>query len=395
MEEVALGFANTVDYEIEWDSIHLQNLIEKNELSITDIKEKSSINDIKELLASMLFHMREGSGCGMVTKRPEIIDEFIKGMKYQVSLGGTNMRAAEVISSLGGTGIVHLVSKNKETEEKMPLNFRGIGGDDFNCCFPHIALQFPKGDILRVGNVEFQIPRENRVIYSGDIACKQMPLDRKFLQEASRTKILLLSSFDLITELNLMKQRLSQVQETIEKWGKKRPIIFYEHACFADKSLEYMVLEKMGALVDIYSMNEDEFQNLIEKRINLLDEKEVFEGLEQVRKKVPYGNIIIHTSLWGCVFGESASALRKALEYGMYTATTRYRQGWVDKISIEETSQLQIEENAAIFSRKLERCSPEFIKCIPVVNISVEKPTTIGLGDSFVGGFLYSYSLEL
>ncbi|MDC7287255.1 hypothetical protein NXH76_05540 [Blautia schinkii] len=389
MDKIALGFSNTVDYEIEWDASYLEKLIRYVGLYEDDIKEMQNIRSMKELLSSILFHMRDGSGCGLLTEVPQVIEEFIKGTKYRVALGGTNLRAAEIISALGGSALVHLVSLNEDTKKLMPANISWIGGEEFQCCFPHIAIQFPKNAYIKANDIEITSPRENRVIYSGDTACAHMPLNLEFFNRACKARAVLLSSFDLITDPHILQMRVSEVKAGLQAVDRSRTVVFYEHAFFGDETAGDFVRNELGGYIDIYSMNEDEFQTLIGKKINLLDETEVAEGLMAAREKLPTSTMIVHTCYWALVFGSRADEFTEALQYGMLTASTRYRCQKVDKAGIEATGKLPLQIRAGQFAKRLEAGFESGLRCLPAAEINVSNPTTVGLGDSFVGGFLY------
>ncbi len=395
MDKVVLGFANTVDYELQWDLAHLEELIRRTGLHQRDIEEKKEIITMKDLLSSILFHMMEGTGCGRFTENPEVIEEFIKGTKYRVALGGTNMRAAEIISVLGGDALVHLVSINDDTIEKMPHNIRWVGGEQFQCCFPHIAIQFPKNVRVRVNDIDIMVPRENRVIYSGDTACAQMPLNKEFFVKAADAKAILLSSFDLITNEDILTMRILEIKTQLNAWGKKKPLVFYEHACFADEKFGDWVRSELGSFIDVYSMNEDEFQALIGRKVDMLDVNSVMAGIKDVHERISAAAIIVHTSQWALISGNRTKELEEALKYGMLTASTRYWRGTVSRDYIQVTEKLPLQEKAKKFAKRIETHSGQTVRCLPAAEINEGNPTTIGLGDSFVGGFLWKYCFNI
>lgn len=391
MDKIALGFSNTVDYEIEWNPEYLERLICLTGLSKKDIRKKRQIADLKDLLASILFHMQEGSGCGLLTEHPEIIEAFIEGCNYKITLGGTNMRAAEAISALGGKALVHLVSINEDTLTYMPQNISWAGGEAFHCRFPHIAIQFPKKARVKANDIEIVSPRENRVIYSGDMACAQMPLCPEFFTRAAGSEILLLSSFDLISDAQVLSQRLSEVKAAIDGYGSKKPLIFYEHACFGNASFEKLVQKELTPCIDLYSMNEDEFQTLADQKIDLLDAESVLPCLYSIHSMFPHTCIMIHTSQWGLVSGEKAEDFADSLKYAMLTASAKYLSGKVSKEAIGQVENLPVRQKAQEFSKKIMSLSRYPLRCFPSAEILIRNPTTIGLGDSFVGGFLYNF----
>lgn len=394
MDRVALGFSNTVDYEIEWDPRHLEKLIRHVGLCMEEIEEKRTIRNMKDLLSSILFHMSEGSGCGLLTDLPEVIDEFIQGTKYRVALGGTNLRAAEVISALGGNALVHLVSVNEDTVKRMPLNISWVGGEHFPYCFAHIAVQFPKNARVRANDIDITAPRANRVIYSGDLACAQLPLEKEFLTRAMKARALLLSSFDLVRDPEVLMERLTEIKNALGTDCKDKPLVFYEHACFGDERLGDHVRRELGPFIDIYSMNEDEFQTLVGRKLDLLDVESVMEGLRTAARKVPGTTIIVHTCHWALLYGRRTKECARALENGMLTASTRYRRGFVSRDEIQVTRGLPQQRRAEVFAEKIEANFGGCIRCLPAVDIKVDQPTTVGLGDSFVGGFLYKYCFD-
>lgn len=394
MKEIALGFVNTVDYEMEWDSAHLERLICQTGLRRRDIEEKKKIYNVKDMLSSILFHMEEGTGCGLLTESAEVIEEFMEGAKYQVALGGTNLRAAEVISALGGRALVHLVSVNRDTIRRMPKGVEWVGGEKYPCCYPHLAIQFPKNASVRANDIEILTERANRVIYSGDIACAQMPLNDEFFRRAKNAEVLLLSGFDLIRNADILQARLREVRRLTEDFGKGGPLIFYEHAHFADREFEDAVRLGLGPLLDLYSMNEEEFQTLAGKKINLLKAEEVCAALRSACGRLPGITLIVHTCYWALAVGERAEEVESALENGMMAATARYGCGSVDQSAVQAVRELPCKREAETFSEELKTDWGDGIVCLPVADMKNDISVTVGLGDAFVGGFLYKYCAD-
>lgn len=393
-DTVALGLANTVDYEIEWDSAHLENLICRTNLQTCDIRKVQKIHTLKDLLSSILFHMREGTGCGLWTGAPEVIEQFLEGTKYKVTLGGSNLRAAQVISVLGGRALVHLVSVNEETLTRLPSHVNWVGGQEYRCCFPHIAIQFPRGAHIQANGVEIVVPRANRVIYSGDIACAQMPLTQTFFTKAADMRAVLVSGLDLITDPAVLTLRLGQIRNGLTGFRGEKPLVFYEHACFSDVAFEEAVQNKLGPLLDIYSMNEDEFQTLAGSSLDLLNADAVLQGLQEARRMLPGVTLLVHTGFWALAYGKRAIEVRSALEKGMLAATARYWLGNTDRSGMEKTAGLPRQIRAEAFAEQIEQTCGEPVVCLPAAEVKPDSPTTVGLGDSFVGGFLYQYCFD-
>ena len=54
----------------------------------------------------------------------------------------------------------------------------------------------------------------------------------------------------------------------------------------------------------------------------------------------------------------------------------------------ELTGRLPVHAEAQAFATALEERMGSVVRCVPGFSLDVAQPTTIGLGDSFVGGFL-------
>jgi ADP-dependent phosphofructokinase/glucokinase len=70
-------------------------------------------------------------------------------------------------------------------------------------------------------------------------------------------------------------------------------------------------------------------------------------------------------------------------------ASTRYAYG--DDFSEDdynEVAQAPPSSAGAAFARAIEARMPGLVRCSPAVVMQTARPTMIGLGDSFVGGFL-------
>ncbi len=394
MCEIALGFANTVDAELAWDAAHLENLIRTTGLRAQDIEEKRTIESLKDLLSSILFHLRDGSGCGMMISDSNIIEQFMAGARAEIALGGTAIRAALVIAALGGSAIVHLTCVNPETLDRLPEGVSWVGGDRFHCCYPHIAIQFPALARVRAGDIDIASPKANRVIYSGDIACAHLTIAPKFFEEAHHAKVLVLSSFDMILEEAVLVDCLYAAKRGVESLPAGGPLVFYEHACFTNPRFGALVGETLSSVIDVYSMNEDEFMSLCGRGIDLLDSADVRAGLRAVVGSLRARTVLIHTHCWVLAYGRYADRYLSAMEGGMAVAATRYRLGVVSPSALEATKSWPRQEDADAFARRIEG-EDALIRCLAAYRIGNDRVTTVGLGDSFVGGFALAYARGL
>jgi len=394
--DIALGFANTVDYEEVWNPAHLEELILETGLQNSEVSPRRKINSLKDLLSSIVCHFREGTGCGMLVSDPHIVEEYLKGARCMVRLGGTNVRAALAIASQGYPSLVHLVSVNPDTTANLPPLVQWICSDPRPRCFPHIVVQFPAGAELCANDIRCRAPRANRVIYSGDTACSALVIAAEFLARAEQSRIWVLSSFDLVYDQDVLRARLDQVEASLARVDPSRTLVYYEDACFADQRLAAQVRRRLRGKVAIYSMNEDEFQAIVQRPVRLLDAADVLDALDAAAGAMPGSTLLVHTRHWALLYGADCARYRDALQGGMTMATARYTHG--DGVTPElyaRTERLPRQPQADAFAKRLAAICPR-VFCLPAFSVTSQEVTTIGLGDSFVGGFALAYrgSLE-
>ena len=171
---------------------------------------------------------------------------------------------------------------------------------------------------------------------------------------------------------------------------KEGAVVVLEDGCYVRKEFRYYVHEQLRAVIDVLSMNEDELQDYIGRRINILDPQAVKDALEKVRESTGVKTLIVHSAAWALAYGEHAGDMRRALEGGSIAASTRFRMG--DGFTIQDyeaTKKIKDKEEGILFGEELGRMLGERICCIPAKDLSfVEHPTVVGLGDTFAGGLL-------
>jgi ADP-dependent phosphofructokinase/glucokinase len=143
-------------------------------------------------------------------------------------------------------------------------------------------------------------------------------------------------------------------------------------------------------------MNEDEMQNYLNRKIDLLNPIEVNRGILDLKEMIEARNLVIHTRYWSIVYGSDANCLKKSIQAGINVASTRFRFG--DNFSVdnyEEISNSTKSELGSTFANEINDIFDDSGFCVPGYDLNVLKPSTIGLGDAFVGGFVGSLFKEI
>jgi ADP-dependent phosphofructokinase/glucokinase len=150
-----------------------------------------------------------------------------------------------------------------------------------------------------------------------------------------------------------------------------------------------LLQERLADRIHIYSLNEDELQGHVGRRLDLLNAFQIEEALVELRKRVPVPWIVVHSMYWALAYGQNAGGLLKALKGGVTMGTTRFCCG--DDFTAEdyqEIERLPPNPEGEDFARELKKRLGDRICCVPVAHAEGPNATTVGLGDAFVGGFL-------
>jgi ADP-dependent phosphofructokinase/glucokinase len=166
-------------------------------------------------------------------------------------------------------------------------------------------------------------------------------------------------------------------------------VVYYEDAGFHEPGLSQRVRDALVNVVDVYGLNEDELQAYLGRAVDLLCVADVAEALESLRALIPVPVLVVHTKYWSAAVGDRADAYVAALDEGIVVASTRYSHG--DEYTDDDYDRMRNRPRrteAVRFAGALQERMRGLVRCRPGFRLDVAEPTTIGLGDAFVGGFL-------
>jgi ADP-dependent phosphofructokinase/glucokinase len=166
-------------------------------------------------------------------------------------------------------------------------------------------------------------------------------------------------------------------------------VTYFEDAAYHEPAFSRRVRDTLLDEVDLYGLNEDEMQSYLEHPVDLLSAQEVADALEAVHALIPVPTLVLHTKYWAAALGERTREYEPALETGTVMAATRYCHG--DDFTDEDVDRLRRQPRrpeSVIFAAALHERMGDKVRCVPGFALDVENPTTVGLGDAFVGGFL-------
>jgi ADP-dependent phosphofructokinase/glucokinase len=166
-------------------------------------------------------------------------------------------------------------------------------------------------------------------------------------------------------------------------------LVVYEDAGFHVAAVSRLVRDALVGRVDVHSMNEDELQAYAGRQVDLLDAAALAPALRAVQSVVPVRTLVVHTRDWSLALGADARRYRRALEAGTVLAGTRYRYGDDFTAADHERVSMRLRSSAGTaLARQIEQALPGQVCCVPSVDVACSTPTTVGLGDAYVGGFV-------
>lgn len=387
-EKIALGFGNNIDYEIVWNSRVIEDLIRQYDIRNHELDVNGAIACERDLIISILGFLQVASGGERFVSSSDAIEQFSQRCAKKITLGGTSVRAAIAMRKLGYRSALHLVTVNDHVRRLIPHDSPYVCSNTQDSSYPHLIVQFGKDTRIKASDIDISARQANRLIYHSDTDNILMRLNEDFSDLITDAKVLLVSGFNAMQSQALLADRLASVLRMMEKLPEDA-VVFCEDAGYYEPKFSHFVYHTLAKRMTILSLNEDELQDHLDTKLNLLDVFQVKEALVELQKLFPVPVIVVHTKHWALAYGEEAPRFSEALKAAVTMATTRFCYG--DDFTIEHykaVEQLAPSQEDARFADNLNKLSSNSICCVPVAHVEPPVATTIGLGDAFVGGFL-------
>lgn len=395
---IALGMNNAVDLEIVWDSKALEDLVVEYGITKKDIRKYSDVMDMRELLCSILYQVQAGEGIGCHVKDSQMVIDYASHFKFRRTMGGAGIRAAIVIRKFGYKSLIHLVSQSKQIREMIPEGCKYYCLNKQDTEYPHLIIQYPEGAEIHANDIDIVSTRANRLMYFDDKGIKELPLDEEFFKDAANCKTMMIGSFTSVEKYETGMERARTAGQYIDKYLKDT-VIYYEDSCPPGGVKPELndIWKTIVPKCDLYSMNEDELMNHIGQKVDFMDAKAIIGAIEDLYKIIPCKNYVIHSKSWAIIYGEDAPKYHDALQNAVNTSTTRLLNGDdITPADFEATKRRSISPEGLAFEKQIKEGSwNKPVTCVPSYLITEKNLTTIGLGDSFVGGFLAYLSDQL
>lgn len=388
---VLLGLGGCVDYELKVTAGVLEQLIAEHGIAAADLTAAATVTSERDLVVSILGYVARGAGGEHFVASAPALSTFANRFPHRETLGGTSVRAGILMSRLGVPSTLHLVSVNDTFRRLLPADGDYINSGAGDTFYPHLIVQYDKGLRVRASDIDIVAPFPNRLIYVNDPANGAMLLTDDLGDRLGTADVVLISGFNAMRDEAELAERLASLKEHL----RRRPsgaVTYFEDAAYHQPAFSRRVRDALLDEIDVYGLNEDELQSYLGRRVDLLSAEDVAEALRAVHALIPVPTLVLHTTYWALTFGSGEYA--DALDTGTVMAATRYCHG--DDFTDEDVQRLRRRPRrpeSVAFAAALRSRLGDTVHCVPGFALDVENPTTVGLGDTFVGGFLAELAL--
>ena len=216
-ERIALGFCNNVDYEIVWNGEVVEELLLHYGIRADELSKGGAIESERDLLLSILGFMSTGEGGEQFVSDSAIIERFAARFEKKVTLGGTSVRAAIAMRKLGYASALHLITQNDQVRRLIPADSPYVCSNAQDSLYPHLIVQFERGDRVGAGDIDMRARQPNRLIYHCNADRIAMRIDPDFADLIEDAQVLLVSGFNAMQNERLLIERLETVLKLLER----------------------------------------------------------------------------------------------------------------------------------------------------------------------------------
>ncbi|WP_433183228.1 ADP-dependent glucokinase/phosphofructokinase [Actinoallomurus sp. CA-150999] len=389
---VVLGLGGCVDYELKPTAGVLEELVAEYGIVAEELTSPAAVTSERDLVVSILGYVARGAGGEHFVASAPALSTFASRFPHRETLGGTSVRAGILMSRLGVPSTLHLVSVNDTFRRLLPTDGEYINsgvGDTFN---PHLIVQYDKGLRVRASDIDMIAPFPNRLIYVNDPANGAMLLSDDLGDRLGKADVFLISGFNAMRDEAELDERLASLKAHMRQLPDGA-VTYFEDAAYHEPAFSRRVRDALLDEISVYGLNEDELQSHLGHPVDLLSAEDVAEALTAVHVLIPVPTLVLHTKYWAVALGAGVHA--DALDTGTVMAATRYCHGddFTDE-DVERLRRLPRRPESVAFAAALRSRMGETVECVPGFELDVQNPTTVGLGDTFVGGFLTELALK-
>lgn len=383
-----LGLGGTVDYEVVWDDVALGRLAAALGVVPADLDRHRPIRTEKDLVSTILAFVAAGTGGERFVESSAVIDRFAGRFTTRVTLGGTGVRAAIAMATFGLGSTVHLVSIDDHVRRLLPAEVSYVCSASADSLDPHLIVQYPAGARIRLGTGELTSHAPNRLIYAHDPPNAELVLADGLGDVLADADVFLVCGFNTVRDEATLSARLDDLRRHMKRLPPDA-LVIYEDAGFHVPARSDLVRDRLLDVVDLYGMNEDEAQAYLGREVDLLDADAMVGHLQALHARIPARTLMVHTGRWALAYGHDAERWCEPLLAGVRMAGARYALGdGFTPAQHDVVAAGPVHPGGARFADRMSELLGPQVAVVPALDLRVDRPTTIGLGDTFIGGLV-------
>lgn len=385
---IVLGLGGCLDSELVLEPAQLQTLIDSYGISLMEIAQPETLDTERDLLISVLAFLRDGIGAERYVHSEDALLAFEGRFERAVTLGGTNVRAGRVLAQLGHPNILHIPGRDPEFESLLPEDSTVPPGTPPATYVPHVIVQYPEGLRLALEGGVLEARHPNRLIYVNDPVSELTPLHDGLREWITEDGVLIVSGLNSIQDEAILKERLSTLSAVLDSAPRGLRVI-YEDADYHVPEFRQQVWRSLVPRTSIVGMNEDELASFTGRPIDVTDPGQIAAAVRDVLAQDLGGDLIVHTKHWALAAGPHAEDLDVALTSGTAAAGARYMFGdQADRAALATVRDAPMSAHGMNVAAALPQLLSSPAIVVPARRLAPQNPTTIGLGDTFLGGLI-------
>lgn len=403
-----LAYTSNLDAIVKWDVDSFNRLLERYLEEEPCCEEGEAVGSMQDFAKIVSYYAVNGLGGEVEITSGGVIERLKDYFDIYYGLGGTCAQGAAALGTLGVPVLIHITDRSREVakwlEDKRIESVNGHRSVPIKECVTgekpliHLIMQYDKGDVIRCGDREYEVPVSNRLIMGYDKVHKVMPVRQDFLKYLEEHAQMMcsydISGFNAIVEPEVLKERIGQLAKHYRTLRSRNPQlkIYFESAHFISAGCRDLLYDTLAGHMDIMGMNEEELVDLAGKKACPVDKddiRSVIKGLDHMLELYPVKGIVMHSKDYALYYGEMMEGVdvEMGLTLGSLMSGTRARIGRYGTIDdCRESLKLPLSPTGIRFAQALDEMELQH-EAVLVPSRYMEKPRyTIGLGDTFVAG---------
>ncbi|MBA2520903.1 MAG: hypothetical protein H0V24_14670 [Chloroflexia bacterium] len=416
---LAFGFTNSIDRIVSLDG-HTLGSLARREGAGPDTSLRDRPRTPAELLSRLLDFVRSGEGGEIWIADPRLGDWISAHFRGRSQVGGTGVRGANTLASLGFSTMLHVTTLPAEQAALIDNSGRvaiprasgletprsAMRPED--PLMEHFIFEFQAGMTVSLATETVVAPRANRVIVALDPVNFRHPIDPHYIDAvgdpAHRVQWALVSGYSQVADVTMCNARIDETVTAIRRWRQRAaaPRVHLELAAMPGAKVLATVLERLAPEVDSIGLNADELSSILSLRDTRTPAgaEATVSVLAELRSRLRVPRLSLHTQLY-CLSltPDDPITEQDALLYGSLVSGTFARRGdFPSPADLRQTlapdescaTGLEFERTLASHQKWIDGVSRQadlWLVFIPTLAVS-HPATTIGLGDSFTAGVL-------